>query len=227
MLKSALSASLLVLVACSSEPAPDPFVPTAEVKVPTPPSPPPTDEELRARISEYVFDAYDRTNFPKLYKRLGKPDPTQRIQAIREGASFQALRTGKCDFVELTEISDARSSNDNLVVFVDCRNRERFYISERDLVSQLAAVANSERTLPRVQALEACVEAARAAATFPSLVAPHIWTGASYTTYKTMGSARVILDFDATNALGVELSYTANCLFPAGSSIPELTVTPR
>lgn len=187
-----------------------------------------TDEQLRTRITEYVFDRYEAKDYPKLYAKLGaRPDPTDRIQAVREGAAFQALRSGRCDHVELAEISDQRTTADNITAFVDCTNGERFYVAESDLAQGSTAVANSQLTLPRADAIQACAEAARAAAAFPSLVDPHVWTGASYTAHQTMGSARVLLDFDATNALGVELPYRANCLFPAGDGTPELTVTPR
>lgn len=189
---------------------------------------PATEEQLRARITEYVFEPYAAKDYPKLYAKLGeRPDPTDRIQAVREGAAFQALRSGRCDHVELAEISDQRTTADNITAFVDCTNGERFYVAESDLAQGSTAVANSQLTLPRANAIQACAEAARAAAAFPSLVDPHVWTGASYTAHKTMGAARVLLDFDATNALGVELPYRANCLFPAGNGTPELTVTPR
>jgi len=224
MRKVCIAATVTLLAACSqqappTQPAPSAAEPAAAAAT--------TPEQLQARISEYVFDPYDRANFPKLYKRLGKSDPTQRIQTLREGAALRALESGKCDFVEVAEISDSGGSNDDLVAFVDCRNQERFYIAEADLGGAATATANSERTLPRASAIEGCVAAARAAATFPALVDPHIWTGASYSTHKTMGAARVILNFDATNAAGVEIPYTANCLFPAGSAVPELTVTGR
>src|SRR5690606_41083474 len=93
-----IAATVALLTACSQAPPAPPPVPTTTEEAP---ATAPTPEQLQARISEYVFDPYDRPNFPKLYKRLGKPDPTQRIQTLREGAALKALESGKCDFVEV------------------------------------------------------------------------------------------------------------------------------
>lgn len=216
----------LLLPLCSCTPSAPSAVEPDHQEV-SQPAAPPTRQQARQRMDDGVFDPYDRANYPRTFKLVGKPDPVKRIQAIREGAAFKAIASGRCDRVELSEISENRSTKANLSAFVDCTNRERFYVSESDLAANAVATANSDRTLPRAQAISACVDAARGIATYPSLVDPHTWTGASYSASKTMGAARVLLDFDATNAFGVKIPYSAACLFPAGHTTPELNVTPR
>lgn len=186
-----------------------------------------TEEELQARIPSHVSEPYARDQYPKLYAMLSEGNAETRIQHIREGAARQAMRSGRCDRVEVSEISNNRSSKASLVAFVDCSNGERFYVSEAELEANHPLTANSEKTIDAAQAIDACVQAARSMATFPALMDPHIWTGSSYSTYRRMGSARVTLDFDATNAFGQKRPYTANCLFPAGSTTPELKIAPR
>lgn len=228
-MKGVLTALVAVatLTACQPSAQPDIVAPV----IPEPANAPETEleltpEQIKARTSEYVFSPYDRGNYPKLYALLGG-EPTDRIQRVREEASRRALASGRCDYVELAEVSNQRTTKDNISVFVDCRNSERFNVSESDVRADVAASANSDRTVSRGDAITACVNAAKSMATFPSLFDPHVWTGSTYQTYKTLGTARVMLDFDAQNALGVNLPYTANCLFSPGSLDPDLTISER
>lgn len=201
-----------------SQEAAEPVAAPAPSEVATPKTDP------RTRIDPYVFEPYAKSGYPKLAAKLGRS--WSRIQALREAAAVKAIETNNCDHVELAEVSDARTTRENITVFVDCRNRERFYVSEADVAASSNPVAQSARTVGRSQAIEACAEAARRAATYPSLVDAHTWAGASFTSDRTTGGARVLLDFEATNAFGDELPYRANCLFPTDAA-PELSITAR
>ncbi|GGD45832.1 hypothetical protein [Pseudoxanthomonas indica] len=178
----------------------------------------------RKAISEYVFEPYDKREYPKLSKKLGSAWP--RIQPLREAAALRFVKSGRCDFVELAEVSESRSTKQNITVFVDCRNRERLYVSEDDLNENRALSPQSDRVISQSVAIDACADAAKSRATFPSLVNAHTWAGARFSSDKTTGGARVLLDFEATNALGVELPYTANCTFPVGGPA-EITIIAR
>lgn len=225
-MKKIVAAALVMTTFSACQPAEMPEAATSPPPAEPRSTPELTPDQMKARTSEYVFSPYDRGNYPKLYALLDG-DPTDRIQQVREEASRRALASGRCDYVELAEVSNQRTTKDNISVFVDCRNAERFNVSESDIRSHAAATANSDRTVSRGDAITACVNAAKSMASFPSLFDPHVWTGSTYQTYKTLGTARVMLDFDAQNALGVKLPYTANCLFSPGSLTPELTITER
>ncbi|MFN3310114.1 MAG: hypothetical protein ACK40R_00210 [Thermomonas sp.] len=187
---------------------------------------PSTESEYRSRIASNVFDEYTQNDYPKLYKTVGGNDLTARIQRLREAAARRALDSGICDRVELADISQS-STRQMLSAFVDCSNRERFYVSERDIETSAVVVANSELVMPRGAAIIACSKAARSLATFPSLFDAKIWSGARYRSNTTSGGALVELDFTAVNALGISLPYKAECTFSRGAANPEVTVATR
>lgn len=217
---------VLALAGCSNHPddtlpitaaAPASAATSAPAAAPTAPTDP------RSRIDPNVFESYPETDYPKLRKLIG--NSWSRVQPFREAAAFKALENPKCQHVDVADISLARSSADNLAIFVYCNNASvRFDFTERD-ISTGAPRTNADRAISRSTAIMACSDAAKSLAAFPSLVDTHIWAGASYNVAAN-GAARVLLDFEATNALGHELPYRANCLFPLHGS-PEITVNPR
>lgn len=188
------------------------------------PSPPSTKEEARIRISDGVFLPYTRDEYPKLFAKLGRA--AQRIQPAREGAAYSALNSGRCDRVRSSEASD-RSMPEGIVIFVDCENGERFYLDEAQIAQGVTAQTQSDKTIDRASAILACSSAAKAVALHPSLVDAHTWTGATFSSDRTTGNALVRLNFDATNAFGVEVPYTALCNFAAGSPKPTISVVER
>lgn len=83
-------------------------------------------------IDPGVFKPYDEINFPKLFAVWGEAG-IARIQDVRERGAAAASESTACDHVEISEYSEKRSSliDDLIVVFIDCRNRQRFYFSDR------------------------------------------------------------------------------------------------
>lgn len=73
-------------------------------------------------------------------------------------------------------------------------------------------------------ALAACQKAVKSSANFPSSVDVHLFTGTSVRKGKL--GVTVNMDFDAKNALGNELPYSARCVFPVEGS-PEVTFSRR
>jgi len=210
------------LASCGQSPVPsEQQGPVASAAVPQPQSAALDPAKL---MSEYVHERYDKRDYPKLARKIGSA--WTRIQPLREAAALKAIGSGRCDFVELVEVSNERSSKEQLTVFVDCRNHERFYVTETDVVSDHKVVAQSEKTVSRGRAIAACAQAARERALFPSLVDAHTWSGATFQADQTTGGARVTLEFEATNALGNELPYLAVCVFPADRPA-EISVTTR
>lgn len=178
----------------------------------------------KTKVSPYVFDADEKKDYPKLAKQLG--NSWSRLQPTREAAALHVAANPKCDYVELADASD-RSTKSEIVIFVDCRNGERMYVSESDLKAGSADRFQSEKVVDRASAIEACSNAAKSMTTYPELADMHLWTGSSFNANKTTGNAQVLLDFDASNAFGVEGKYTARCIFPAGGEPPEITVHAR
>lgn len=178
----------------------------------------------KTKVSPYVFDANDKKDFPKLASKLGAS--WSRLQPTREAAALHVAANPKCDFIEIAEASD-NSTKSNIVIFVDCRNGERMYVSESDLKAGSSNQFQSDKVVDRASAIKACSDAAKSMTTHPELADMHIWSGSSFNTNKTTGNAHVLLDFDASNAFGVEGKFTARCIFPANGEPPEITVHAR
>jgi len=190
----------------------------------TPTATPAAAADPKTKISPYVFDADEKSDFPKLAKKLGAS--WSRLQPTREAAALHVAANSKCDFVEVAEASD-KSTKSNIVIFVDCRNGERMYVSESDLKAGGASKFQSDKVVDRASAIKACSDAAKSMTTHPELADMHIWTGSSFSANKTTGNAQVLLDFDASNAFGVKGKFTARCIFPANGEPPEITVHAR
>lgn len=178
----------------------------------------------KQKVSPYVFDADEKKDFPKLASKLGAS--WSRLQPTREAAALHVAANPKCDFVEIAEASD-KSTKANIVIFVDCRNGERMYVSESDLKAGSPNQFQSDKVVDRASAIKACSDAAKSMTTHPELADMHIWTGSSFSANKTTGNAQVLLDFDASNAFGVEGKFTARCIFPGDGDPPEITVHAR
>lgn len=191
---------------------------------PAPAAAPAATVDPKTKISPYVFNADDKKDFPKLASKLGAA--WSRLQPTREAAALHVASNPKCDFVEIAEASD-RSTKSNIIIFVDCRNGERMYVSESDLKAGGSSQFQSDKVVDRASAIKACSDAAKSMTTHPELADMHIWTGSSFNANKTTGNAQVLLDFDASNSFGVEGKFTARCIFPANGAPPEITVQAR
>lgn len=102
-----------------------------------------------AEIAPEVFQPITSSGFPKAFATW-KTAGFERISALRIAAAQAAAKNPKCDYVELSELSTVRSSPpQNPVVFVECRNGERFYIGESDLEGRLQPKARRARASQR------------------------------------------------------------------------------
>lgn len=187
-------------------------------------TPSPRTVDPTAKVSPYVFEADDKADFPKLARKLGSS--WSRLQSVREAAALHVAGSEKCDYVEVAEASD-RSTSKDIVIFVDCRNGQRMYVSESSLGAGRVGQFQSEKTISRSVAIKACSDSAKSMTTHPELADMHIWSGSSFSTNKTTGNAQVLLDFDAKNSFGVEGKFTARCIFSADGQPAEIQISPR
>lgn len=52
-----------------------------------------------------------------------------------------------CDMVDISELSDERSSpGKSIVIFVDCRNHQRFYLTEAEIKAGQKPVSKNQKT---------------------------------------------------------------------------------
>ena len=103
-----------------------------------------------------------------------------------------------------------------LKFWVECRNGQRIHVTELEINQGASVKTQEEKSWTKSSAIEACRTAIKDRALIPNEVDIHQILGTRY--YKAPATQNVVLDmeFDARNALGMELEYTAKCRFEPG-----------
>lgn len=166
------------------------------------------------KISSYALIPYDAVNHPKTIEQYGSR--LKEIEQFRRKAAEMAIDSGKCDFAEIVELSNSKSSLKHLHFWIDCRNGERIRLDEIEIKRKSSILTQKEKAWDESSARIACRNAIKVRALIPTEVDIHDIIGTSF--YKAPITHNVILtmDFDAKNAFGVEIYYTAKCYFQPG-----------
>ncbi|MBV2144248.1 hypothetical protein KUG47_12160 [Falsochrobactrum sp. TDYN1] len=176
------------------------------------------------KIDSNVYDPYTPQNYPKTFKTWGKKGAAS-INKYRVLAAEEAIKNPRCDFVETSELSDNRSSPpNNVVIFVDCRNGERFYLSSAEIDAKSGATSIKERTVSITdhEAIQQCEAAVVRMLKFPSSFDKGWFS--SNVQRASQGNVVVTFDFSAKNGLGIDLPQGARCVFDdRGMHLPEIT----
>ena len=160
-------------------------------------------------IDPAAITKYTPQYYPKTVKKFGPR--LEEIEKFKKEAALKALKSGKCDYVELVELS-TKSTLDNLIFWVDCRNGHRIYLSEDDLKNKKSKVfTQEERAIPRTQAIQWCKRAILNRLNYPSTAKFHLITGTAYYLNKQTGNVVVTMDFEAKNAFNLEFKYRGTC----------------
>ncbi|WP_266030427.1 hypothetical protein [Brucella intermedia] len=175
-------------------------------------------------IDSNVFDPYTPKAYPKTFKTWGK-NVVAKIDKYRALAAREVIKNPKCDFVESSELSDNRSSPPNkIVIFVDCRNGERFYLTSNEIDKKVAPKSVEQKTasINDDVAFQQCETAVMRALKFPSSF-DKAWFS-SHIYRAPQGNVVVTFDFSAKNGLGIDLPQQARCVFDdRGMHQPEIT----
>lgn len=172
-----------------------------------------SEADYSARIDPSVYMAYTREGFPKTFAKLG--ERMDAVQRYREAAAKMVLDSGKCQKVQLSELS-TKSTPEHLLFFIDCANHERVYLDEFDIDQHGTVLTQNERAWNEQDALSSCEDSIRRSAKFPSKVDIHAFTGTSIYKAPTTGNVVVTVEFDAMNGFGNQLPYTAKCYYAPG-----------
>lgn len=162
---------------------------------------------------DYSHVAYEITEkgYPGTYAKWGKEwiDDINRMMPL---AVQRVASNPKCDVPETADLSDNRSSpKQEAVFYVDCRNGERFYMSQNEITDTTQIEAESEVLSGEPsEYIKPCQEMVKAQLNYPSSFDADIGTSA----FKgTSGNIVVEMSFTAKNALGAELPQSARCVF--------------
>lgn len=96
--------------------------------------------------------AYSRADYPKLYSQLGKA-AFEKLDDLEPGALYAAAESNQCDMVESVGVSDS-SLKGAVRWFVDCRNGNRFMVTQDQALGAL--VRRNSRRMALADLAESC-----------------------------------------------------------------------
>jgi len=171
-----------------------------------------------------TYSPYTKKGYAKTFKKWGSKG-VAKINSYRKAAALKVAEIPSCDNVEYADLSDNRSSPpDNIVVFVDCTNGQRFYLTSAELDSNEAASSNQEKTasLNDSDLISACEKSILSSLKFPSSF-DKSWF--STNVYRApQGNVVVTFDFTAKNGFGMNLPQQARCVVDdRGMHPPEIS----
>lgn len=171
------------------------------------------NDKYSSRIQSYALTPYTKQGYPDTIAQFGSR--LTEIEQYRRRTAEMALDSGKCDKVEFVELS-TESSLSRLKFWADCSNGQRIYLTESEIDKSSKVLTQEEKSWDEASAMKACREAIKDRALIPSEVDIHNFLGTSL--YKAPLTHNVVLkmNFDAKNAFGTDIPYTATCHFEPG-----------
>lgn len=219
----------------STAPAPAPF----PVAAPAPKNDatPPTalsaqkktvEDETDAREARYAAGIPDYVLKPYIPGALNKfSSRRSEIEKFRRLSAERSIDSGKCDVVEIAELSQVKSTLQDLHFFVDCRNAQRITFSEKELKENSVVKTAEERSWNCIEATRVCADSIRSSVDIPSRLDLHTLMGSSCYKAPLTFNVQVNYDFGYKNDYGVQDEFTAICHFKPGESSGSLEVSPK
>lgn len=167
--------------------------------------------DIATRISPDAVMLIEGEGWDKTRREWGSAG-IKRLNTAMPKVAEKVARTSACDQVELVGISDRSKPRQMAVFYVDCRNGQRFYVSEADLASDAAIASKSEKTaaISDANALQACEASVKGQLTYPLSFNRDLMNTRTYRA--PTGNIAVEFTFKAMNALGAELPQRARCV---------------
>lgn len=195
--------------------------------------------QYRAKIPDHAVIEIDRSFYPKLYAALG-PVRVADANRLAPWVGLRVALSPRCDQVDLVEMA-ADATPTQLRWFVDCANKQRFYVDEAEAKATRAKFAGlgaadlvvlAPTDFPRSEnqkvalfdealAVGRCEGAMKALLQASGSYQP---AGPSKTIlHPQRGRATIVRSFTAKNAFNARLDSQWDCLLDAGDmSIIEL-----
>ncbi len=158
----------------------------------------------------HLVVAITQQGFPKTYNAWGKKWIDE-INATMPLAVNHIAKDPKCDEPVDVDLSNERSKPKKEAVFyVDCKNGERFYISQQELKDGKIVTAESDKLADAHKYIRPCVDAIKQQLNYPATFDEKTL---SIRAYKgTSGNVVVEVPFTAKNGFGVEIENTGKCI---------------
>lgn len=177
-----------------------------------------TDESRNKTVDySHVVVPFTKDGFPKTYQSWGKKWIDE-INAMMPQAVNHVAKNDKCDEPYDIGLSIERSTpKKEAVFFVDCKNKERFYISQTELKEGVEVSAESEKLDEPSKYIQPCKKAIKAHLNHPNSFDEKLL---SIRAYKGLsGNVVVEVPFTAKNGFGVEMEHTGRCVIDTRNNI--------
>lgn len=167
-------------------------------------------QQAESKVSPDIMNfRYTKQSYPKLYRQWGDA-AMEKINQLMPKAALHVAKESSCDRVENVDLSDSRSTpSDKIVFFVDCANKNRFFVSESDINSGVSITAEQDKEIDNMAAIKVCDEGIKANLQHPSTFDSHVMDTA--VSVNQNGNIIVIRGFSAKNGIGMEIEYRARC----------------
>lgn len=173
---------------------------------------PPTVDPA-SKIAPSAVSPMTQKSYPKTYRAWGKSQ-IDRINGLFPTAALRAAESNRCDRVDWVSLSDSRSTVKKEAVFlVQCKNNERFYISEKDLDKPAQSVQEKIKATSEVQYWIACEELTKRSLKFPSSYDEDFAGKQSNYDDPQMTRLIVQIKFSAKNGFGNTIPQISQCIF--------------
>lgn len=144
-------------------------------------------------------------------------DGVKRINSLLPVVAEKAASSPQMDVIWSVDVSDNRSTKDELVFYADAKNGNRVYISEREL--SLDSVLKTETE--KLEALlplhvEMCEKLIKSQLAHPSTYDKHFFSSGAQTDGRIN---RILITFSAKNSFNVETVYEAHFIVNADGEI--------
>jgi len=172
---------------------------------------PPQSENPDAKVSPDAAFLIEGEGWEKTRREWGSTW-IARINKAMPLAAQKAAESATCDYVEVAGLSDRSIPRSEVVFYVDCKNGERFYISEADATSNQVATSKGAQTaaVSNFDAIQGCEQSVKAALNHPQTFKRH---RLDTSVYRAPGGNVVVeFGFDAKNGLGTKLPQHARCV---------------
>lgn len=180
-----------------------------------------------AEVPPHAVMPYTAKSHPKATATWGAA-ALPGINRLRVAAAQKVAASKECDEVSIAELSNERSTKPaGWVVFVDCNNGKRFYLSQADVGGGEPATSVQQKAFARTPGAMAasCRAVIQGRLEFPSTYDESLLASGERRV-EASGTVVTELAYTAKNRFGATLPYLGRCIFN-DTGLVEVKITGR